>query len=205
MMIRLRNDLKGSVIIGMAAIACLLLVPLVPATAAITSPGRSPQLQNPKTRRLPASRPQTCPTTPAALTQLLLRDLPGYINRLARRNGRSGGEIYVVAASGADLTPLPVKSSESPNVPDKNLHQVFFTTLEREYDRNQMQQWQQHHWLFLAQTAQGWQLALIYSRFAPYPTDSAQPLLPARDSSQSLTAGAIRVWLRDCNAGAIRL
>ncbi len=205
MMTRLRNDSFRCIAKVMPAIGLLLVsASMFPATAATTSPIHFPPAA--KSPRPSAPRPKTsCPVTPATLTSLLLRDLPGYVNRLARREVRSGSESYVVAASAADLTPLPVKSSESPEVPDKNLHQVFFTTLEREYHHNQMQQWQQHHWLFLAQTAQGWRLALIYSRLAPYPTDPTQPLVPAHDSIQSLTAEAIRIWLRDCNAGAVKL
>jgi hypothetical protein len=149
-------------------------------------------------------RSVACPVMPAPLAELLLRDLPAYQNRVARRTLQSATETYAIVASSADLTPLPVQSSEVPTTSDRNLHQVFFTTLERQYTHNQLQQWQQHHWLFLAQTDRGWQLALLYSQITPYPSDPSQPLLPARESSQSLTAEAIRIWLRDCNAGAIK-
>jgi hypothetical protein len=145
-----------------------------------------------------------CPVTLAPLAEILLRDLPAYQNRVARRTLQSATETYAIAASPADLTPLPVHSSEVPTTPDRNLHQVFFTTLERQYTHNQLQQWQQHHWLFLAQTERGWQLALLYSQITSYPVDPSHPLLPARESSQSLTAEAIRIWLRDCNAGAVK-
>jgi hypothetical protein len=209
MMIRLRNYSWGGIILAVSAIG--VLGPLPPALAAASTPflrGVPPPRFAPKTPVPPAlnrhRRHSACPATPETLLPILLRDLPSYVNRLARRQLRSGRESYVVTASAADLTPLPVKSSEYPESPDKNLHQVFFTTLEREYDRNQLQQWQQHHWVFLTQTAQGWQLALMYSHLAPYPADPAQPQLPARDSSQSLTAEAIRVWLRDCQAGAVK-
>ena len=181
---------------GAMAIAAIFMPLGATAASRLPAPAGSRAVSPPVNRH-------SCPTTVEALTVLLLRDLPGYGNRLAQRQKRSGSELYLIAASGADFTPLPVKSSEYPDSQDQNLHQVFFTTLERDYHQKQMRQWQQHHWLFLAQTAQGWRLALLYSRLAPYPPDLTRPPLPPRDSSQGLTAEAMRLWLRDCQAGAV--
>jgi hypothetical protein len=44
----------------------------------------------------------------------------------------------------------------------------------------------------------------MFSHVGSYP-NSTQPLTVPRESSDSLTAQAIRLWLRDCQAGAVRL
>ena len=153
----------------------------------------------------PLARKFTCPTALEPLTAALLRDLPGYINRsnlrLALRQVTN--PTYAVIASQPDFVPLPADSSESPSPKDANLHQVFFTVLERQYAGKQVVEFQQFHWLFLAQTTEGWQLALLFSRLGSYPSDR-QPITPPRDSSQSATADAIRNWLRSCESGAVK-
>ena len=151
------------------------------------------------------SRKFTCPTALEPLTTALLRDLPGYINRsnlrLALRQVTN--PTYAVVTSQPDFVPLPTDSSEYPSPNDANLHQIFFTVLERQYAGKQVVEFQQFHWLFLTQTADGWQLALLFSRIGSYPSDR-HPLTPPRDSSQSATAEAIRNWLRSCEAGAVK-
>lgn len=148
----------------------------------------------------------TCPAQLEPLTQTLLRDLPAYINRLQQRNRlvRSSTRVSAVLASQPDFMPLPVSSSEYDNPQDDSLRQVFFTVLERQYTPDQkIAEFQNYHWLFLTQTTQGWQLSLMFSRLGTFPA-SQQPLTPIRDSSRSITAQAIRTWLRDCQAGAIK-
>ena len=147
----------------------------------------------------------TCPAQLAPLTQTLLRDLPAYINRLQQRNQlvRSSTRVSAVLASQPDFIPLPVSSSEYDNPPDDSLRQVFFTVLERQYTPGHIAEFQNYHWLFLTQTTQGWQVALMFSRLGTFPA-SQQPLTPIRDSSRSITAQAIRTWLRDCQAGAVK-
>jgi hypothetical protein len=110
---------------------------------------------------------------------------------------------YAILASQPDFMPLPTDSSEYPNPNDANLHQVFFTVLERQYLGKRVVEFQQYHWLFLAQTADGWRLALLFSRLGSYPRDR-QPITPPRDSSQSATAEAIRTWLSSCESGAVK-
>ena len=151
------------------------------------------------------SRKFTCPASLEPLTAALLRDLPGYINRsnfrLASRS--TTNPTYAVVASQPDFLPLPTDSNEYPNPNDASLHQIFFTVLERQYAGKQVVEFQQFHWLFLTQTADGWQLALLFSRIGSYPSDR-KPITPPRDSSQSATAEAIRNWLRSCESGAVK-
>ncbi|UBF26741.1 hypothetical protein K9N68_01690 [Kovacikia minuta CCNUW1] len=165
-------------------------------------PVRSEQVTQPQ-----FIRPRvTCPGDVETLTKAMLKDLPSYVNRAYLRTlgQRPGGISYAIAASQPDFMPLPTVSSEYANPLDPHLHQIFFTMLERQYLGQQMAELQNYHWLFLSQTPEGWQIALMYSRFGSYPAGN-QPVTAPQDSSQSLTAQAIRTWLRDCQAGAVRL
>jgi len=175
-----------------------LLFPGQPASASPSPPSQpSPS---------PPIRPRMiCPTEVAPLLPLLLRDLPDYQNRLNQRLlGKRSREsfTYAIAASQPDFTPMPIVSREAPSPVDPNLHQVFFTVLERQYVGNQTVEWQQYHWLFLTHSDRGWRVALLFSRLGSYP-DGKIPPTPPRDSSQGVTAQAIRLWLRDCHGGAI--
>ncbi len=139
---------------------------------------------------------------------------------------RAGGAVaiavtpanYAILASQPEFTPLPVASREYTSPEDKKLHQVFFTVLERQYSGtasriqgpqgpiprlSSVSEFQHYHWLFLAETDQGWQLAMLFSRLGPFPAN-AGPLTPPRDTTQGITAEAIRLWLRDCRAGAVK-
>lgn len=153
----------------------------------------------------PPIRPlTTCPTKIEPLMSALLRDLPEYINRLSHQQGGSQSNRYAIAASKADLAPLPITYSGLPNSPDPQLHQVFFTVLERQYDTQRRQDMQHYHWLILAYSpSTGWQLATLYSRYGSYPSDNKAPSA-LQETSQEVTGRAIRRWLRDCRAGAIR-
>ncbi len=147
----------------------------------------------------------TCPKEVQALTRELLADLPAYINRSNRRlvgDKPIASETYAIVASQPDFQPIALTTGEAFNPQDPNLHQVFFTVLERQYSGQQLFEWQNYYWLFLAKTEQGWQLALLFSRFGTYP-GAEQPLAQLRDSSQGITAQAIRTWLRDCQAGTV--
>jgi len=169
---------------------------------AVSVPNTSPKRSN--TIRPPSPR-YTCPAQLEPLTANLLRDLPGYINRIRLRTVRQQADMMhsAIGTSQPDFTPLPVHSSEYEGNQDKTLRQVFFTVLERQYSGRRIIEFQEYHWLFLTQTISGWQLAFMYSRFGSYPANR-QPLSPPRESSQSLTAQAIRTWLRDCQAGAVK-
>lgn len=193
-------------LIGFGIVGLLIL----PAKAAVPSGDRRPthfglQFLQPPVSPSQLARKFTCPTALEPLTAALLRDLPGYINRSNFRLGslQVTQPTYAIVASQPDFMPLPTGSSEYSHPKDANLHQVFFTVLERQYLGKRVVEFQQYHWLFLAETTNGWRLALLFSRIGSYPSDR-QPVTPPRDSSQSATAEAIRTWLGSCEAGAVK-
>lgn len=177
------------------AIALLLGFPAGPLASATSAP----PTQQPGFIRSRA----VCPIELEPLTQALLRDLPSYLNR--QRHQRAGGQAYeyAIVANQPNFQPLPVITS-TPDPKAGGLYQVFFTLLEHRYDTQQRTQLQTYHWLFLAHTQEaGWNLALLYSRSGPYPATQQVPS-PLRDTTQEATGRAIRLWLRDCAAGAIQ-
>lgn len=197
-------------LIGLGIMGLLAIPTKAVATSSDRLPAQPTRSLQPPSNLIPLTLPPllsrkfTCPAALEPLTATLLRDLPGYINRSNARLGSQQTEpTYAVVASQPDFLPLPTGSSEYQNPTDANLHQVFFTVLERQYAGKQVAEFQQYHWLFLAQTAEGWRLALLFSRIGSYPSDR-QPVTPPRDSSQSATADAIRNWLRSCESGAVK-
>ncbi|AFZ11780.1 hypothetical protein Cri9333_0863 [Crinalium epipsammum PCC 9333] len=155
-------------------------------------------------------RLRTCPADVQDLTTLLLRDLPGYANRVIQRSRRIARKaetsaLYVIVAGRPEFIPLSLKPGEYSSTSDAVLEQpqqVFFTTLERQYTGGKMSELQNFHWLFLVNTDSGWRLALMYSRFSYSP--SVKPATPPQESSNGIMGQAVRVWLKDCNAGAVR-
>jgi hypothetical protein len=139
-----------------------------------------------------------CQQALAPLIDRLLLDLPSYMNRVRIRSGIS--KSYIVLAGRPELAPLqlPPGSVASPDT-----KQVFFTVLQRRYERDRIVYLQEYHWLFLAKTPKDWRFALLYSTFGPYPATPAQPPLPPRISSDSSAGVAIRDWLIDCRAGQL--
>lgn len=148
--------------------------------------------------------PIQCPTDLSTLIPLLLRDLPSYANRVSQRaytNFRTADlPGYVIVASRPEYEPLSLNSERSPSLEDQP-SQVFFTTLERQYVSGKPVSLQHYHRLFLVETQDGWQLALMFSTLGNYPAD--QPPTPPQDTSQGVIAQAIRLWLRDCRAGSV--
>ncbi|HIK29573.1 MAG TPA: hypothetical protein IGR89_16205 [Oscillatoriaceae cyanobacterium M7585_C2015_266] len=166
-------------------------------------------------KSLPPGGKSTCPADLETLIPLLLRDLPDYTNRVIRRSRLQGVDYdmtYVVLAGRAEFEPLalgPGRSNPeiSPNTGLRRsardeLRQVFITTLERNYITGKQVQLQHYHWLFFTQTAEGWRLAMMFSRLGTSLPHNI--LTPPRDSSTGALAMAISLWLRDCYAGAIR-
>ncbi|GAB4468713.1 MAG: hypothetical protein OHK0037_26510 [Elainellaceae cyanobacterium] len=154
-----------------------------------------------------------CPDTLEALMPPLLRDLPSYANRVvARSRSRSRTPdlppSYVLLAGPPDYRPLPADLEDlglaeyEAIAPDGQPQQVFFTTLERQYGHGGYSRIQGFYWVFLTQQAGQWQLAGALSSLGGYPV--GQPASPPRDSSEGVVAQAIRLWLRDCHAGAVR-
>ena len=144
-----------------------------------------------------------CPTDIKVLSKLLLADLPSYTNRVIQRQQQSSAiRNYIIVASQPEFTPLVLSSRQyQPVFPDSQPQQIFFSLLERQYFFNQIQKVQQYYWLFLANTASGWRLVSLYSRRSPLAEDG--PISPLQESSDSFVAQAIRLWLKDCRAGAI--
>jgi hypothetical protein len=153
-----------------------------------------------------ASTPHTCPVKLDGLTNLLVRDLPGYTNRLIQQRRSRTDKIYssIVTASMPDLKQIETTSREyPPQFPQAAPTQVFIGTLERQYTGLRSSQLQQFHWLFLAQTKMGWRLANIYSRTSSFPSANAA-ISPPIESSKTVVGEAIRVWLNDCYLGKVR-
>lgn len=152
-----------------------------------------------------------CPTEVETLAALMLKDLPSYANRVMQRSRRLSrpytSKSYVVVAGRAELEPLTLGPGVyTPPAPTTDLQppqQLFFTTLERYYSGGKASYRQLYHWLFLAQTTDGWYLALMYSRIGDAP-ESEQPPTPPYESSEGVVGQAVKTWLRDCRAGAIR-
>jgi hypothetical protein len=143
---------------------------------------------------------------------LLLRDLPSYANRVNQSayalDDVSDTPGYVLVAGPPDYRALRLDSERQPAVVlpgdrvSSNPPQIFFTTLERQYISGQAVKLQHYHWLFLTQTeSYGWQLVLLFSAIGEYPV--SQLTSAPQDASQGVIAQAIRLWLRDCQAGAV--
>ncbi len=158
-------------------------------------------------------RPTTvCPADPEVLARHLLQDLPSYANRVASRNLDLSRPLTdpvstVLVASAPDLNPIDLAElgpGDSARPDDPALQQVFFTTLERQFWPDQTVSLQHYHWLFLAQTPEGWYLAMLYSSLGSYPGEQgARPPTPPQESSDGIVGQAVRLWLRDCRAGAL--
>ena len=150
--------------------------------------------------------PMMCPDDVETLTVGLLRDLPGYANRVARRTLGATPEATdfgtVLFAGRAEFEPLPVEMLAFEPVADDAVQQVFFTTLERQYQDTEVIMLELYHWLFLVPTTDGWRLTLMFSRLSGA-EQATRPPTPPRESSDGITGQAVRLWLRDCRAGAV--
>ncbi len=164
---------------------------------------RSPLLRTALSR---AFRP--CPDTLDALIPGLLRDLPSYSNRVIQRSRDRNREVdispsYVLLAGQSDQEPLPLGNGDySPVTPSDNVQQVFFTTLERRYGVSGFVQLQGYYWMILVRSPDAWQVVNLRSSLGDYP--SRRPPSPPRDSNNGVVAQSVRLWLRDCQAGALR-
>ncbi|MGF1458643.1 MAG: hypothetical protein ACFBSG_06400 [Leptolyngbyaceae cyanobacterium] len=145
-----------------------------------------------------------CPADLGTMTQGLTRDLPRYVNLVARRTvgaASSGANFGTVVIAGAiDLDPLSLETLTF-ETPD-SVQQVFITTLERQYTDSEIVYLELYHWLFMVPVEDGWQLTLMFSRVAA-DDDDGRPPTPPQESSDGIVGQAIRLWLRDCRAGAV--
>jgi hypothetical protein len=161
----------------------------------------------------PYLRPQAaCPEELETLITGLLRDLPSYANRVARRLGTNEGIAgfgTILVAGRAEFEPLNLADltfgsrAEDANAEGSEaLQQVFFTTLERQYTATEQIQLEEYHWLFLTPAEDGWRLAFMFSRLAVQGS-IVRPPTPPRESSDGIIGQGVRLWLRDCRAGAV--
>lgn len=151
----------------------------------------------------------TCPTDLEALMALLLRDLPSYANRVSQRAYIEEFRITdnipgtIILAGRPEYQPIELPSREYTAGQADGTSQVFFTTLERQYAADKAVDLQHYYWLFLTQTEAGWRFVLLFASLSSTPID--QPPTPPQDASQGVVARAIRLWLRDCQAGDVEM
>jgi hypothetical protein len=175
---------------------------------AIAAPALAPVSHEQRGERPQTRASNRCPEDLEMLVPLMLRDLPSYANRVNQRSRRRDRTTvstnYVLIAGNPEYEPLSLGPGryEPTTSSDDDPKQVFFTTLERQYSSGGVVQMQNYHWLFLTETQTGWQVALLFSRLGGYELVN-QPPSPPEDSSQGMIAQAIRLWLRDCQAGEI--
>ncbi|MBD2345990.1 hypothetical protein H6G18_17820 [Anabaena subtropica FACHB-260] len=145
------------------------------------------------------------------LTTQLLRDLPGYANRATQRGRRlrrsSDIYSYTLVAGKPEFQSLPLELDGSHTDGQKNtasdIEQVFFTTLHRQYIDKKAVELQEFHWLLLTKTPSDWRFVMMLTQTGAYPQQ--QPPSPPRDSSNGSIAQGIKTWLRDCQAGSVRM
>ncbi|MGA9378216.1 MAG: hypothetical protein WBV73_05555, partial [Phormidium sp.] len=125
------------------------------------------------------SQNYVCPADVESLTNLLLRDLPSYANRVSSksRSLTNPTGTYVIVAGKAEFAPLTlgpgVYSPAAPVEGELAPKQIFFTTLERQYLTNRSNLLQNYHWLFLVKSDSGWRSVILYSQLGAYPSENA--------------------------------
>jgi hypothetical protein len=153
-----------------------------------------------------AQEVSTCPSDLPTLTKQMLEDIPSYTNRVIQRSRPLERtrylSTYVIIAGKPEFEPLPLSNRQyEPTQPDVS-EQVFFTTLERRYSNNKAIETQNYHWLFLTKAKDGWRLVEVYTQLGS--PDKNDPPVPPQENSNGAIGQAIRDWLRDCRAGAIK-
>ncbi|WP_206813993.1 hypothetical protein [Chroococcus sp. FPU101] len=153
----------------------------------------------------------TCPKDTQELTNLLLQDLPNYANRVLHRSKTtdlaSFVQTYVIVSGQGETQPLPLRQSPSQYqaIFDETQPQIFFTTFERQYSNNKLVRFHNYNWLLLAPTEKGWRLIMSFSQLASLePTQPNDPPLPPIDTTNGVIGQAVKLWLRDCEAGTLR-
>lgn len=148
----------------------------------------------------------SCPTDVEILMELMLKDLPSYANRVTQRtrDGDRKEQVYnyILLAGRPEFEPLPLTNLQyKPVLPD-TAKQVFFTTLERQYNQQKAVNLQNYYWLFLAPTPDGWYSILLFTQLASI--EGASLPLPPQDARNGAIGQGISLWLRDCRAGVLR-
>ena len=148
----------------------------------------------------------SCPKDIQKLTSLLLKDLPDYSNRVIQRtqtaNRQVGVRNFIITATKAQFEPLPLPRLQYAPINNEEPEQVFFTVAEKQYSNNRVTTMQTYHWLFLAQTDDGWRTVMMFSRFGN--SSSSNPPTPPQETTNGIIGRGVQLWLRDCRAGTVR-
>ena len=174
------------------AIVLFLIIPLKPVHSSETNQSLDTRI--------------SCPNNLKQLTALLLRDLPGYSNRVIQRsqkaNRQAGIRNFIITASQAEFEPLDLPRIQYNQIDDRDPEQVFFTVLERQYNHDKITTIQTFHWLFLTQTSNGWQPVMMFSRFGN--SKANKPPAPPRETTDGIIGQGVQLWLKDCRSGRIK-
>lgn len=206
------SSLFTLLVLGMASPTLAQLPELPTAPPAPPATPSTPENSSPAPPSSPTSnegsiylRPQTaCPEDFETLSTLLVRDIPSYTNRILQSSvadiPTAYRPAYVITANYPERMPLDIKDQVYTTNPDgdESLHQLFFTTLERQYSGLDAASISHFHWLFLTPSDEGWDMVFIFSAIGDNET-----VLPPRDSSQGSVGQAVQRWLRDCRVRAI--
>lgn len=147
----------------------------------------------------------SCPEEIENLGNYLVKDIPSYTNRILQKSSNLSRKIapfpvYVVNASKSELNAFPLPENEFKLQDEKDIKQIFFTTLERQYPhKDRVIETQNYHWLFLARYENKWLLIKSLSRFG---SSNSQKISPIKDSTQGTMGQAVKLWLKDCNYDA---
>ncbi|MEY2979065.1 MAG: hypothetical protein ACO3NK_08390 [Prochlorotrichaceae cyanobacterium] len=140
-----------------------------------------------------------CPILLKPLLQEILPELPSYINRsIQRHREATDPQHYLLGFSPPDYRPASLAdfSDRHPELgvdqllEIPNLYQVFLTSAERVYDGDQMETFQEFHWLLFQQNDRyHWELRGMFSQ------DQQGNI---RNSSTEPIAQGIQRRLQDC-------
>ena len=157
-----------------------------------------------------------CSQEVESLTDLLLKELPDYSNRVIQRtqnlNQEAGISNYIVAAGKGqfEALDLPQIQYNTEATESESTKQIFFTILERQYitenltaqlPKTRKLERETYHWLFLTPTNDGWRMVAMFSRFGSSEQDKLST--PPQESSNGIIGQAVQLWLKDCRAGKI--
>lgn len=154
---------------------------------------------------------QSCPQNIEALATLLTSNISEYANRVIKKTNIHSHKLdafanYIVTVGKPEIEPLPLQPypSSIDNLPD-DVQQIFFTSLERQYPNHQtMIETQSYHWLILTPTQDGWKLVMAFTKFG-YPHEDKFVVSPPRDTTNGIIGQAVKLWLKDCHYGTLRL
>lgn len=150
------------------------------------------------------NRIKKCPNNLEFLGNKLVQDIPSYANRVIQKSRKSSQEIqtiplYIIIASKPEFEPISLTQNQYQTNTNEEVKQIFFTTLERQYLReNKVIETQNYHWLLLTETSQGWRMIMILSRFGS--SNPNQISSPPKNTTNGIMGQAVKLWFRDCAA-----